>query len=222
LQEVIPRFIQKIIKESWVQDEYYMSDCTGSTVGSYGVILLSRIPITQLELHELYSQMDRSVLIAGLIINSQQISVATVHLESLDFSAPLRKQQLQAIFPLLKDSHTCFFMGDFNFCSSWKVEQENLDPQYQDIWDVLHPSGPLGATIGPNYPSPKYPPARFDRLLLRSTSNAWKCKDVQLVGGQKIGTQDTTDVFPSDHLGLLGVFTFNEKCEPSEIPPAQE
>jgi len=210
LQEVIPRFVQKLVKETWLQDNYYISDCDGSTVGSYGVMILSKIPVNQFVEYQLNSEMERSLLTAELIINSQNIKVATVHLESLDFSAPLRKEQLQKIFPLLKDVTTSLFMGDFNFCSSWKKEQENLDPEYQDIWDVIYPSGPLGATIGPNYPSPKYPPARFDRILIRSLNQSWKCQEVQLLGDKKVGIENNRDIFPSDHLGLLGIFAFRK------------
>ncbi len=68
--------------------------------------------------------------------------ICTVHLESLDFSAPLRKKQLNTIFPLLEeDSSTpiqhSFFAGDFNFCSKvW----------YRKIYRVILSIGSLSLT----------------------------------------------------------------------------
>jgi len=76
-----------------------------------------------------------------------QISVATVHLESLTPNANMRKLQLTRCFRLLQPpnaSPTVFFMGDFNFGVKYD-ENKHLKAtykQYLDTWEHVHPAAP--------------------------------------------------------------------------------
>jgi hypothetical protein len=95
----------------------------------------------------------------------------------------------------LTQKKKCVYM----YCVTSNSLQERLDKSYIDAWSKVHGDAD-GYTIGPNYPDPMWLPARFDRLLYRSSS--WDIKSVELLGGTAI----STGVFPSDHLGILGTF----------------
>ena len=76
LQEITPASLEIFLQTDWVRDNYFISDISGSTLCSlnssqtnYGVILLSRIPIKNLNLYPLTSVMGRHVLIAEFDIN---------------------------------------------------------------------------------------------------------------------------------------------------------
>lgn len=208
LQEVTPSFLEEILEQEWVRDSYYISDITGVTIQPYGILLLSRLPLRRLFLHDLFSLQNRKVLIAALFVNEQTFHFATVHLESQKPSADIRAEQLAMIFPLLEKSEHSAIVGDFNFCSSWTVENANLDSHYTDLWSVLRSNEP-GYTEDTDInlmrlqQTQRKKKARFDRILLRSSSSAWQPKSIQLLGTKPISPA-YPDVFPSDHFGLLG------------------
>jgi len=172
-------------------------------LGGYGVLIMSKLPIDQILFHPFPTNMGRRLLVAELTINGEKTQIATVHLESMSVGKPYRKRQLEIAFPLLKndpDTKSSFLMGDFNFCSTWRSEQENLDPEFLDAWDVLKPNE-FAATCDTNYPS-SYLPARFDRVMVRS--KCWVPANISLVGDKPIsGDFHGKKVFPSDHLGVL-------------------
>lgn len=204
LQEVTPRLLERILASDWVRASYAISDHRGVTVWPYGVLLLSRWTPQRLTLHPLPSEMGRGLLVAEWSVNGQQLAVATVHLESLRPSAPVRAVQLERIFPILATTPHAVLMGDFNFCSAWAGEQANLDPAYLDVWPALRPGEP-GYTVDASVNlihHRRYPPVRFDRVLLRSTPSGWVPGTIELLGDRPVGP-DAPKVFPSDHFGLL-------------------
>ncbi len=210
LEEVTPSFLEIVLKQEWVQDYYYVSDATGITVQGYGVLLLSRIPIRRLFLYTLPSFMGRKLLGAELYVNREILSVGIVHLESQKESAPIRAQQLSEIFPLLSTSEHSLLMGDFNFCSGWASENDNIDSSYQDMWAVLRSHEP-GYTEDTDINlmrlkiKQKEKKVRFDRILLRSCSTGWQPQSIQLLGTEPISKKKKhSEVFPSDHFGLVG------------------
>ncbi len=210
LQEVTPNFLEIVLKQRWVRDSYYISDATGVSVQDYGVLLLSRIPIRRMFLHELLSFMNRKFLVAEFCINGETFNVATVHLESQKESALIRAIQLCEIFPRLSKSEHSVLMGDFNFCSSWKDENANIDRSYQDMWTVLRSDEP-GYTEDTDINlmrlqiKRKKKKVRFDRILLRSSSPVWQPQSIQLLGTEPISLKKKhSNVFPSDHFGLVG------------------
>ena len=185
-----------------------MSDFMGSTLSnaSYGVVLLSRLPVHSTELDDLPSRMGRRLLVAHLLVNDTKLAVGTVHLESLD-SVEYRGRQLAHIFKTLKGERDAILVGDFNFCSSWPEEQANLDPQYVDVWPALH-QGEAGYTEDTDVNlmlgsmNDKKKAVRFDRVLVRSGKPGWVPASIELLGTEPIAG-NTPEVFPSDHFGLL-------------------
>jgi len=213
LQEVTHESLELILEEEWVKDNYFISDITGTTFLSYGVIFLSRIPVKQLELYPLKSLMGRYVLIAEFNINGQKLLVGTTHLESLRHSAKIRRVQLEKIFAWLDNSDNSVLMGDFNFCSSWE-ENSNIDNRYSDIWKVLRVNEP-GYTEDTDInlmrkqlkrPEKK---VRFDRIISRSSTPGWKPNRINRLGMKPI-SPEYPNVFPSDHFGLLGIFEWRD------------
>lgn len=209
LQEVTPRLLERILASDWVRAGYATSDHRGATVWPYGVLLLTRWTPQRLTLHPLPSEMGRGLLAAEWNLNGQQVAVATVHLESLRASAPARAVQLGRIFPALAVAPHAVLMGDFNFCSAWAEEQANLDPAYLDVWPALRPGEPgytVDATVNLMHRR-RYPPVRFDRMLLRSTTSGWGPTSIELLGDRPVG-RDAPELFPSDHFGLLTRFAW--------------
>ena len=91
LQEVSPPFLDQILTTPWIQAEYCLSDIYGSSVDPYGVLLFSRVPITQWQLLALPSAMGRHLVSARAFLNGQHTTFASVHLESLSYAAPTRE-----------------------------------------------------------------------------------------------------------------------------------
>jgi endonuclease/exonuclease/phosphatase family metal-dependent hydrolase len=210
LQEIIPESLEMLLAEPWVREGYRVSDVTGDTLDSYGVVMLSRLPVRALTLHELPSHMGRRLLVAELAAGPGGIVVGTVHLESLKHNGDARAEQLEVIFPLLKAvGPDAVLVGDFNFCSSWTAENANLDPELVDLWPALRGRAP-GYTEDPDVNvmlrnvQAKAKRVRFDRVLLRSAGGAWRPRSIELLGTEPIA-ESSPDVFPSDHFGLVAV-----------------
>lgn len=206
LQEVTENGLKLLLKHDWVKKNYFISDTSGATFYSYGVVLLSRIPFKRLELHPLTSMMGRYLLTAEFNINGQMLLVATTHLESLRHSEKIRSVQLNEIFSLLNRSENSLLLGDLNFCSSWE-ENNHLDPGYSDVWQVLKPEAPgytedTDINIMRKALKREEQKVRFDRILLRNSKAVWRPKKINRIGMEPISTQHPK-VFPSDHFGLF-------------------
>jgi len=212
LQEVTPPFLAGLRASRWVRSHYYISDHLGSTLKSYGLVLLSRFPFETLETHALPTRMERTLLLARIPVNDTVITIGTVHLESLVESEEWRGRQLQQIFKTFERERDVIFMGDFNFCSTWSEEQARLPPDYVDVWPALH--GKPGWTEDPdvNLMLAKYSKkgvVRFDRILVRSGKPGWAPFSVELLGTSPISA-GLPEVFPSDHFGLFARFQWRD------------
>lgn len=206
LQEVTAPFLQFLLALDWVKDHFSISDATGSTLGSYGVLLLVRrseaLSVAAFSLHELDSLMDRQLLVAKLQVRhdgmSREILVGTVHLESLK-SRSVREAQLRTIFPILHEAESAILCGDFNFGDGWP-ETAAIDKDYADAWLVAHP-GDSGFTM-PAFE--QFEPWRPDRVLLRSS--VYGVQNMKIIGNQDLPGEEC-DLMgvrtPSDHYGLV-------------------
>lgn len=213
LQEVTPPFLEYLLAQNWVRQQYAISEALGITVDSYGVVMLSRITPLQLVLYELTSLMNRHLLVAELGLNTEHTAIGTVHLESKSPFAAMRGQQLREVFGVLQQERHVLLMGDFNFCSSWKEEQERIPDTYRDMWSVLHPDL-SGHTEDTNINTMrlehtgKHKSVRFDRMLVRSMRPGWSPVAIELLGTNAIAVE-LPNVFPSDHFGLVGHLKWN-------------
>jgi hypothetical protein len=90
---VIPDFIKLLVQEEWVQDHYFLSDTSGTTLGNYGtaicnanrllneihflvlgVLMMTRLPPERLSFWSLPSHMGRNILLANFVLNGQRVS----------------------------------------------------------------------------------------------------------------------------------------------------
>lgn len=107
-------------------------------------------------------------------------------------------------------------MGDFNFDSSWKNEQCNIDKEYDDIYLTLNKNEET-------FTMPKTPyfkAWRPDKILCRKSSQ-FVPESISLIGKFCIPSYSGSDLnelsensvvgTPSDHYGLFAVFKFQEK-----------
>ena len=214
LQEITADHLEVLLAEEWIRESYYLSDIKGTTIKPYGVLLLSRLPMTDLIIHELPSIMYRKLVVGEFFINGQIIKVATVHLESMKESAPERIEQLDAIFPLLEGSSHAVLMGDFNFKTPRDGESRHIDPSYLDMQEVQEraaldssPDMDLTATLEREAMKQIL---GFDRILARSATPGWQPQWVRLLGTEPIGSGELC-VFPSDHFGLVGQLKWEEE-----------
>lgn len=202
----------------------YISDLTGSTVSPYGVMMLSRLPYTNLKFVVLESHMSRKFLMADFNINNENVAIGTVHLESLG-TAPVRRSQLKTINDTLKDNYRHWIvMGDFNFDSEINFGNapgalENdalaqLMPEAIDAWLYLHEeskgSGKTYDTDINKMLGSKYERMRYDRVMLQSqptetARSTWVPVNAKLIGTEPI----SKGVWPSDHFGVFVEFLYN-------------
>ncbi|KAL6055223.1 Replication protein [Balamuthia mandrillaris] len=211
-QEVTKPFLQLVLEQSWVREGYAVSDGGGGeTVEPYGVLMLSRIPFHRLCLHDLPTKLARRALIAELLLfrdnnssSTYKLSVATAHFESYPEDEPIRKQQLELVFSLLrsdKEVSTSVLMGDFNFGDG--KENENIPSEYVDLWPHLRPEEE-GYTF--NYRKNKltsalrsYQVRRTDRILLSNHSSSqqqppkWIASDIRMIGTEEIKASSNND-----------------------------
>jgi tyrosyl-DNA phosphodiesterase 2 len=212
LQEVTPRFLEQLLDADCVRAGYAISDHRGATVWPYGVLLLTRWTPQRLTLYPLPGEMGRKLLVAEWYLNGQRSAVATVHLESKRASAPTRAAQLARIFPILAPIPHALLMGDFNFCASWAAEQANLDPAYLDVWSALRPGEPgytedTAVNLMRLNDRGRHKQVRFDRVMVRSTTDGWAPTSIELLGDRPVGP-DALELFPSDHFGLSARFAW--------------
>lgn len=208
LQEVTPRQLEHILANAWICRNFWVSDVEGATLDPHGVLLLSRLPLRGLVLHELPSEKDRKLLLGELAIASRAVCLGNLHLESSASATPLRLAQLDRVLYSIKGARHRILAGDFNFDPVQKPEQARVESHYLDLWEALRGEEP-GYTEDTDINrmrllhKNKEKQVRFDRILLRSDIPGWRPESVRLIGTQPI-SPDLPEVFPSDHFGLAG------------------
>jgi endonuclease/exonuclease/phosphatase family metal-dependent hydrolase len=206
LQEVTPPFLRRLSDEDWVRRGFCLSDADGTTIGDYGTLLVSRLPVRGIEIHDLPTAMGRTLLLARIGLGSRSLCVGVVHLESLADPASYRRRQLVRIYEILEPEENAVLLGDFNFCSTWD-ENEQLDGRYCDLWPLAHPDRPgwtvdtetnrMRQALGKSKKN-----VRFDRILVRSAPGLLRLRSMDLLGTGPVSTEQP-DLYPSDHFGLV-------------------
>jgi tyrosyl-DNA phosphodiesterase 2 len=215
-QEITPASLDQLLSLPWVRESYSCSDIATDTFESYGVVVLSRLPIAKLSLIEFQSLMDRKLVLAELLINDESLFIGGVHLESLRESAQLRIEQVMQLRDHLSRHSHNIVMGDFNMCSSWS-QNEIVETNFEDAWHQLHPDLP-GYTEDTSVNSMVLgmkgmrEAVRFDRVVYRSQSaqGSWVPTQIERLGMEPISA-DLPNVFPSDHFGLVADFEWRPR-----------
>lgn len=197
LQEVTVELLQRL--GGLADAGYESSDEGGATLGyGYGVMLFARVPVRGFRFVDLPTDMGRTLISTEL---ESGLTVATVHLESIDVSRPVRVAQIAVIQERLARRDDVAWVGDMNFLPD-DPEQAALDPSWVDVWPALHPGDP-GYTVDTDLNAMRFQlkstptHKRIDRVFLRS--RRWQARAIERVGTAAIDIEGT---FVSDHFGL--------------------
>jgi tyrosyl-DNA phosphodiesterase 2 len=199
-QEITRSALRVFLAQRWIRDSYVRAAVSGFRVGNYGMLMLSRLPVTDVTYTRLPTRQARGYLRADLMINGIRQPVCSVHLDSGKSSKPLRTRQLETMFRALQNTEDAVLLGDFNMRDD---ENEHIDPLYTDLWPALRP-GEDGFTEDTSINLMRYDMkdkhrhVRFDRVLLKG--DHWTAAEIELLGTKPIG--DDPRVFPSDHFGV--------------------
>ena len=200
-QEITPAALDILTTQDWIRDGYARAAVVGGDTGSYGMLMLSRLPVSRVTYTWLPSRQSRGFLRAELALTGTPTVVCCVHLDSGKSSSRLRGWQLRRLFRALRPAEDAVVLGDFNMRNT---ENWRIDPSYRDLWPELRPHED-GFTEDTSINHMRYDikdkhrHVRFDRVLLRSRH--WTATHIELLGREPI-TAGLPRVFPSDHFGV--------------------
>ncbi len=192
LQEVTPEVFALLLQAAFVREEMTVV----SSLGTYGCVILSRLPVHSGSELELPSSMDRTLLVARI----GGATIATSHLESTRVMRAARVHQLEAVFRSLEAEPDVVFCGDFNFDPS-EPEEAAIAPTFHDVWTRCCRDEP-GYTEDTTRNAMRRRAhggrdkhVRYDRIL---TQAAWTPTAACLFADKPIAD----GVFVSDHFGV--------------------
>lgn len=200
-QEVTPCALRLFLAQPWIQEHYLRAAIVGDGVGDYGMLMLSRVPVTRVTYTRLPTRLARGFLRAELTINGVPNVVCCVHLESGKAAARLRAWQLHRIFHDLRTAENAVIVGDFNMRDH---ENGRIPAPYCDVWPALRPNED-GFTEDTSInlmrfdSKNKHRQVRFDRVLVKGP--AWSPASIELLGTGAVSSA-LPRVFPSDHFGV--------------------
>ena len=200
-QEITSAALRVFLAQPWVRKRYLRAAITDGDVGNYGMLILSRLPISRMTYTRLPSRQSRGYLRADFLINGNQHVVCCVHLDSGKSSSRLRHWQLRRIFGALKAEESAVLLGDFNMRDA---ENAHIAAPYCDIWPALRPhqdgfTEDTTINLMRYDMKTKHRHVRFDRVLLKGRH--WTAAQIELLGTEPISPGQPR-VFPSDHFGL--------------------
>jgi tyrosyl-DNA phosphodiesterase 2 len=200
-QEITPDALEVFMSQEWIRDGYSRAAVIGGDAGNYGMLMLSRLPISRATYTRLPTRQARGFLQAELAVNGARMVVCCIHLDSGKSSWRLRGWQLRRIFGALRTTEDAVVLGDFNMRDA---ENSRIASPYCDVWPALRP-GEEGFTEDTSVNLMRYDMkdkhrhVRFDRILLKG--RRWTAKDIELLGKEPIAAE-LPRVFPSDHFGV--------------------
>lgn len=200
-QEVTPSALEVFLAQPWIREDYRRAAVVGSGVGNYGMLLLSRLPLTDVSYTGLPTRLSRGFLRAHCTVNGSPLAVCSIHLDSGKRSAPLRGRQVRRIFGALRRVDDAVVLGDFNMRDA---ENHRITAPFTDVWPVLRP-GEDGFTEDTDInlmrwdSKPKHRQVRFDRVLIKGAR--WAPSEIELLGTAPVSAE-LPRVFPSDHFGV--------------------
>lgn len=199
LQEVTPSALEIFLAQPWVRDEYLHAAVVGGDVDPYGMLMLSRLPISHATYTRLPTRQSRGFLEASL--NTDGTVVCCLHLDSGKKSKRLRGWQLRRIFRALRKTEAAVLLGDYNMRDA---ENHRISDSYCDVWPTLRPNEDgftedTAINLMRLDARNKTRQVRFDRVLVKGTR--WRATAIELLGTEPI-SEDLPRVFPSDHFGV--------------------
>ena len=208
LQEVTAPFLSALLSCPWVRAEYEISRIRFDASLRYDVVMLSRLPVLDFTAHPLTSTMGRKLHALRLEAQCGELTIAGVHLESMQNMTPARLVQIRECSAVLAASPTSVWMGDFNAAPE-SSEDEALLAQFRDLWPLLssEPGYTRDTTRNAMLAQVKDDRhQRIDRVLTRG--NTLTPVAIRLLGTEALPDSGEL-VFPSDHFGLVADFSLD-------------
>lgn len=202
LQEVTTAALTELLAQPWIRQQYYRAAAVGDDFGNYGMLMLSRLPISRVTYTRLPTSLDRGFLEADITVNGRPLTICSLHLESGKAAVRLRARQLGRVFEALSAADDVLILGDFNMRDA---ENPRISAPYVDMWPALRPDDDgftedTAINLMRLDAKNKTRQVRFDRILIKGAG--WAPAAIKLLGTEPIS--DTLPrVFPSDHFGLL-------------------
>ena len=200
-QEITQAALDVFLAQQWIRDGYARAAVVGGDAGDYGMLMLSRLPISRVTYTRLPTRQSRGFLQAELELTGTRTVVCCVHLDCGKSSSRLRGWQLRRVFRALKTTEDAVVLGDFNMRDD---ENSRIAAPYCDVWAALRPEED-GFTEDTSINLMRYDMkdrhrhVRFDRVLIKG--RRWAASDIELLGTEPIAA-DLPRVFPSDHFGV--------------------
>lgn len=206
LQEVTKPFLDMLLRQDWVRENYYLAGPPEMLQGQkLRELLLSKLPpMRSIQLH--WSAAKRPTGMQWLL-NGEVVTAISLHLPSdQSRQAPEKRRiYLGELEEALGGRGASLLLGDFNLSG-----EAPLGRDFADVWRLLRPNdagftfhtgeNPLAEAI-----AGAQPPARFDRMYLHSPQGKAIPKDISLMGVAPSPIRGY-EVWPSDHFGLLAEF----------------
>jgi endonuclease/exonuclease/phosphatase family metal-dependent hydrolase len=205
LQEVTAPFLSALTSCPWVRAEYEISRIRFDASLRYDVVMLSRLPVSGFTAYPLTSTMGRKLHALRLEAQCGELTIAGVHLESMQNMTPARLVQIGECTRVLARSPTSVWMGDFNAAPE-SSEDQALLREFQDLWPLLSkdPGYTRDTTRNAMLAQVKDDRhQRIDRVLTRG--DTLKPVAIRLLGTEALPDSGEL-VFPSDHFGLVADF----------------
>jgi tyrosyl-DNA phosphodiesterase 2 len=200
-QEVTPDALGLFLGQPWIREEYVRAAVVGEDAGGYGMLMLSRLPVSSVTYTRLPTRQSRGFLRAELPINGTRTVVCCLHLDSGKSSRRLRRWQLRRIFGTLRSAEDAVLLGDFNMRDD---EDGHIAAPYLDVWPALRPdedgfTEDTSINLMRYDMKDKHRHVRFDRVLLKG--GHWAAREIELLGTEPISAE-LPRIFPSDHFGV--------------------
>ena len=225
LQEVSEEGLTALLEDSWIQQNWYISDVNASAFGTQkfiSITLVSKPWVVTDGIHlgaiwrvALPSRFRRDALCCDLIFNSSskqtsgkestRVALINVHLDSLPINPSMRPRQVSICTSYLGAAGRGIIAGDFN-CILPEDDDLVSTNNLKDAWEELHPND-AGHTWGV-YGEQSFPPNRLDKVALLnlrpSAMRILQTSEVESGGGNTSahGTESGSKAHFSDHLGL--------------------
>eukprot|EP01122_Echinamoeba_exundans_P017375 TRINITY_DN9140_c0_g1_i1.p1 TRINITY_DN9140_c0_g1~~TRINITY_DN9140_c0_g1_i1.p1 ORF type:complete len:250 (+),score=36.65 TRINITY_DN9140_c0_g1_i1:377-1126(+) len=237
LQEVNIDFKDKLMRQPWIRQTYWISDPEGDVLTS-GLVILSKFKPEFCGFCNFRSS-PKSMLLLKLVINDSVFSVVNLHLKAglTSRQAALRAAQIEQAIEIQRSCgfDDALIGGDFNIPIGHdefphpddKAEEipAVLDEQgYLEIWPLLHPNdegltydyvhNDLAGLVCDLIIKDKRRPIRgnrFDRFYTHRSNKMWRCNAIKLVATEPIGVdpERNISIFTSDHYAVQADFQLN-------------
>lgn len=161
-----------------------------------GNLILSRVPFTSTDRHELVYNGDRSIAEASLTWNGRPITFILTHLDPDSQSLRL-KQATEVTTWAASEPENKILTGDMN---AWPDQTSiaQLNKSFHDSWAVAASKGTATAFSGN---SGETKSGRIDYIFYSKGSS-----NLTVKASQVYDTRDSTGVMPSDHRPVLTTF----------------